>query len=350
MNTKTTILKATLLTTSLLFAAPTFASDDFVGAGASFPKAVYNKWAKEYKAATGKQLKYLSIGSGGGVKQIKAKQVDFGASDKPLKFHELEAAGLMQFPAVVGGVVPTYNLPSIDNEELRLDGKVLANIYLGAIKKWNDPAIKALNPSVKLPDLPITVVHRSDGSGTTFLFTNYLSKVSKKWDKKVGADKKVKWPVGKSADGNDGVAETTKANKGAIGYVGYSYAVKNKLHTVSMKNLAGKFAKPTPESFKAAAQHAQWSNAPGFYQILTNQPGKATWPIAGATFILMHKKQADPETALEVLKFFDYAYERGDASAKALNYIPMPNNVVNVIHFLWERNIKTKDGKSIWKN
>jgi phosphate transport system substrate-binding protein len=293
-------------------------------------------------------MNYQSIGSGGGIKQITNKTVDFGASDKPLKPEELEKAGLVQFPTVVGGVVPVVNVPGVADGELRLSGEVLANIFLKKITKWNDPAVKALNPNLTLPDTAITVVHRSDGSGTSFVFTNYLSKVSKEWSDKVGADTSVAWPAGVGGKGNEGVASYAQRIKGAIGYVEYAYAKQNNLPSVTMQNREGEFVKPGFEGFQSAAKYADWAKAPGFYEILTNEPGKTTWPIAGATFILMHKSQDKPANAVEVLKFFDWGYANGSLMAKALDYVPMPDSVVTVIETSWKEKIKSKDGAAIW--
>jgi phosphate transport system substrate-binding protein len=341
-------LKVAILACGLAFATSSFAMD-IIGAGASFPYPIYSKWAESYNAAKGIQVNYQSIGSGGGIKQISNKVVDFGASDKPLTAEELKKDGLMQFPTVVGGVVPVFNVPGIKAGELKLDGELLANIFLGKVKKWDDAAIKALNPEVNLPSTAITVVHRSDGSGTTFLFANYLSKVSKVWADSVGANTSVKWPAGVGGKGNEGVASYTKRIKGAIGYVEYAYAKQNDLPHVAMKNQAGKFTEPSIESFQAAALHADWKNAPGFYEILTNEPGDTTWPIAGATFILMHEQQAKPETAKAVLEFFDYSYKNGSLSAKALDYVPMPKSVIDLIEASWTEKMKAADGSAVWK-
>lgn len=340
-------LKAALLVAGLSFGTTTFAAS-IIGAGASFPYPIYAKWAESYHAAKGVKVNYQSIGSGGGIKQITNKVVDFGASDKPLKKAKLDKEGLLQFPTVVGGVVPVVNVPGVKAGELKLSGEVLANIFLGKIKKWDDATIKGLNPDLTLPSKNITVVHRSDGSGTTFLFTNYLSKVSATWKTEIGAEKSVAWPAGVGGKGNEGVASYTKRIKGAIGYVEYAYAKQNKLSHAKMKNKAGKFVDPSSASFQSAANYADWKNAPGFYEILTNQKGDTTWPIAGATFILMHKSQAKPAKALEVMKFFDYSYKNGSLSAKALDYVPMPKSVVDLIQSNWKEKIKSADGKVIW--
>ena len=321
---------------------------DITGAGATFPYPIYAKWAESYNVKTNVKLNYQSIGSGGGIKQITNKTVDFGASDKPLKPEELEKAGLTQFPAIVGGVVPVVNIPGVGNGDLHLSGAVLADIYLKKITKWNDAAIKGLNPSLALPDSAITVVHRSDGSGTSFVFTNYLSKVSKEWASKVGADTSVAWPTGVGGKGNEGVASYAQRIKGSIGYVEYAFAKQNNLPYAAMQNRDGEVVQPSIESFQSAAQYAEWDKAPGFYEILTNEPGKVSWPITGASFILMHKVQDKPENAKEVLKFFDYAYKSGSLSAKALDYVPIPAAVVKLIQTSWSDNIKSKDGTAIW--
>lgn len=322
---------------------------DITGAGATFPYPVYAKWAEAYKAKTGIGMNYQSIGSGGGIKQIKAKTVDFGASDKPLTPQELEKDGLIQFPTVMGGVVPVINLDGIKEGQIRLTGPVLADIFLGKIRKWNDAPIAALNKGVPLPAQDITVVHRSDGSGTTFLFTNYLSKVSPTWKSQVGSDASVAWPVGTGAKGNEGVANFVKQIKGAIGYVESAYQKQNKMNYVQLQNKDGQFVSPTEDTVRAAAANARWEQAPGFYEILTDQPGKTSWPITGATFILMHKVQDKPQQAVEVIKFFEWAYANGDQMALDLDYIPMPDNVVKLIQDAWKANLKTANGQPIVK-
>jgi len=323
---------------------------DITGAGATFPYPVYAKWAEAYKAKTGSGMNYQSIGSGGGIKQIKAKTVDFGASDAPLKMEELQKEGLVQFPAVMGGVVPVVNIEGIRPGEMKLTAKVLADIYLGKVKKWNEPAIAELNKGLKLPNANITVVNRSDGSGTTFIFTNYLSKVSPEWKEKVGNAASVSWPAptGAGGKGNEGVASFVQRLKGSIGYVEYAYAKQNKLTFTLLQNREGQFVSPDEKSFQAAAAGADWKNAPGFYEILTDEPGKASWPITGATFILMHKSQANAEKAKEVLKFFDWAYRDGDKLALGLDYIPMPDEVVKLVQTEWKNKIKDAGGKQIW--
>ena len=331
-------------------AASAATAANITGAGATFPYPVYAKWAEAYKAKTGTGMNYQSIGSGGGIKQIKAKTVDFGASDAPLKLEELEKEGMVQFPAVMGGVVPVINIEGIKPGEMKLSAKALADIYLGKIKKWSDPALAELNKGMKLPDSDITVVNRSDGSGTTFIFTNYLSKVSAEWNDKVGSGTSVSWPApaGAGGKGNEGVASFVQRLKGSIGYVEYAYAKQNKLTYTLLQNREGQFVKPDDKSFQSAAAGADWKNAPGFYEILTNEPGKNSWPITGATFILMHRSQANAANAKEVLKFFDWAYKDGDKLALDLDYIPMPDEVVKLVETEWRSKIKDAAGKPIW--
>jgi phosphate transport system substrate-binding protein len=319
---------------------------EITGAGATFPYPVYAKWAEAYKAKTGIGMNYQSIGSGGGIKQITAGTVQFGASDKPLKPEELSKAGLVQFPTVMGGVVPVVNLKGIGPGQIKLTGAVLAKIYMGEIAKWNAPEIAELNAGLTLPDKEITVVHRSDGSGTTFIYTNYLSKVSPQWKSKIGNDASVAWPVGVGGKGNEGVASYVQRIQGAIGYVEYAYALQNKMASTMLQNREGKFVKPEAKNFQAAAADADWSNAPGFYQILTDQPGNESWPITGATFILMHKAQKDPMAGQQVLKFFKWAYANGDKMAQKLDYIPMPDNVVKLVFEEWKQ-IKGPDHKPV---
>jgi phosphate transport system substrate-binding protein len=331
----------------LFVATPAFASD-ITGAGATFPFPLYAKWAEAYKAKTGVGLNYQSIGSGGGIKQIKAKTVAFGASDAPLKFDDLEKDGLVQFPTVMGGVVTAINIVGVESGKLKLNGKVLADIYLGAIKKWDDPAVAQLNPGLKLPSEEITVVHRSDGSGTTFIFTNYLSKVSSAWKEKVGNEASVSWPVGVGGKGNEGVASYVQQVKNSIGYVEFAYALQNNMPYALLQNREGEFVKPNIESFQAAAAGANWAESPGFYEILTDEPGKQSWPITGATFILMHKVQENPGEAQQVLDFFGWAYANGGKMAEDLVYVPMPDNVVKLINASWAQ-IKTAGGEPVWK-
>src|SRR5881227_3018855 len=308
---------------------------DISGAGATFPYPIYAKWADAYKKETGNRLTYQSIGSGGGIKQIKAKTVTFGATDAPLKADELQKDGLVQWPMVMGGIVPVVNLDGVKPGELALDGPTLAKIFMGQVKTWEDASIKALNPNAKLPSSAIAVVHRSDGSGTTFNFTNYLAKASPDWKSDVGENTAVEWPVGIGAKGNEGVANNVANTKGSIGYVEYAYAKQNKLTYTNMKNHDGKVVQPTSPSFQAAAANADWANAPGFYQILTDEPGAESWPITAATFILMPKQPQDPAAAKEALKFFDWAFTKGGKMAEDLDYIPMPENVVTLIKKEW---------------
>jgi phosphate transport system substrate-binding protein len=334
-----------------LFAALAWTSAqaaDISGAGATFPYPIYSKWAAAYKEKTGTGLNYQSIGSGGGIKQIKAKTVTFGASDMPLKPEDLEASGLVQFPMIMGGSVPVVNLPGIQPGQLTLSGQVLADIFQGNITNWNDAKIAALNPGVSLPDKAIAVVHRSDGSGTTFLFTNYLSQASSDWAGKIGANSAVEWPVGIGAKGNEGVANMTKQTDGAIGYVEYAYAKQNNLTFTKMVNKDGKVVAPSIEAFQAAAAKADWVNAKGYYLILTNQSGDASWPITGASFILMYKNPSDPAASLTALKFFDWAYKSGGDMAQQLAYVPMPANVVDMVRQTWASSIKDSSGKQVW--
>lgn len=333
---------------TLAFASVSSATD-ITGAGATFPYPAYAKWAEAYKAKSGVSMNYQSIGSGGGIKQINAKTVDFGASDKPLTPEELAQGGLMQFPTIIGGVVPVINVNGIESGKLHLDGQTLADIYMGKITKWNNPAIVAMNKDLKLPDDLITVVHRSDGSGTSFIFTNYLSKVSADWKANVGEGTSVSWKAGTGGKGNEGVASYVQRIKGSIGYVEYAYALQNKMAAVLMKNKEGNFVSPDADSFKAAAAGADWKHAPGFYEILTNEAGKNSWPISGATFILMHKSQDKPESAEAVLKFFDWAYANGDKLASELDYITLPDSVKAMIRDTWKHEIKAANGKAIWK-
>ena len=346
MNRKAT-MKGFLASAALAFGVHA-QSADVTGAGATFPYPIYAKWADAYRKQTGIGMNYQSIGSGGGIAQIKAKTVDFGASDMPLKPEDLQAAGLIQFPAIIGGVVPVVNLDGIAPGALRFTGPVLADIYLGKIKSWNDKAIADLNPSVKLSADPITVVRRSDGSGTSFIWTDYLSKVSPEWKTKVGASTAVAWPEGVGGKGNEGVAAYVQRIKGSIGYVEYAYAKKNKMTTAAVQNKDGQFVQPDDDAFAAAAAYADWKAAPGFYQILTDQPGKTSWPITGASFILMYIKPDKPQNAAEVLKFFDWAYKNGKAMATELDYVPMPEPVTKVVEDAWRAQIKDGAGKPVW--
>lgn len=337
MNFIKTIVAAGLVaaTTTAAFAA------DITGAGATFPFPIYSKWADAYKKETGNGLNYQSIGSGGGIKQIQAKTVTFGASDAPLKAEQLEKDGLVQWPMVMGAIVPVVNIEGVKPGEMVFDGETLANIYLGKITKWDDAAIKKLNPNVKLPSDAITVVRRSDGSGTTFNFTNYLSKASADWKSKVGEGTAVEWPVGVGAKGNEGVSGNIGQTKNSIGYVEYAYAKQNKLTYTALVNKAGKTVQPTVEAFQAAASNADWAKAPGYYVILTDQPGEKSWPITAATFILMHKEPADKAASKEALKFFAWAFKNGAKAAEELDYIPMPESVVKLIEKTWSADIKS---------
>jgi phosphate transport system substrate-binding protein len=325
-----------------LVAASTAAmAADITGAGATFPFPIYSKWADSYKKETGNGLNYQSIGSGGGIKQIEAKTVTFGASDMPLKVEQLDKDGLVQWPMVMGAIVPVVNIDGVKAGDLVFDGETLANIYLGKITKWDDPAIKKLNPDVKLPSEAITVVRRSDGSGTTFNFTDYLSKVSADWKSKVGEGTAVEWPTGVGAKGNEGVSGNISQTKNSIGYVEYAYAKQNKLTYTKMVNKEGKTVQPTVEAFQAAASNADWAKAPGYYVILTDQPGDKSWPITASTFILMHKEPADKAASAEALKFFKWAFANGGKAAEELDYIPMPANVIDLIQKTWSADIKS---------
>jgi len=324
------------------------AAVDISGAGATFPYPLYSKWADAYKKETGVGLNYQSIGSGGGIKQIEARTVTFGATDAPLKGPELDKFGLVQFPMVMGGIVPVINIEGIAPGELVLDGPTLAGIFLGTVKTWDDPAIKKLNPNVKLPPQAIAVVHRSDGSGTTFNFAYYLSEVSPEWKSKVGTATSVDWPVGIGAKGNEGVSNNVSQTKGAIGYVEYAYAKQNKLTYTKMVNRDGKIVAPSSDTFQAAAANANWNSVPGFGVILANQPGAESWPMTAATFILIPKQPPDPVATAEALKFFAWAFDKGDKMAEELDYVPMPRNVVNEIKRVWASEIKDTSGKPLF--
>lgn len=342
-------------TTLALFAAATLVTmgltqaADITGAGATFPYPVYAKWGSAYQQQTGIKVNYQSIGSGGGIKQIKARTIDFGASDMPLKPEELREAGLIQFPMLIGGVVPVYNLPGFAAGQIKLTPTVLADIFLGNIKKWDNPAIAALNPGRKLPDLGITVVKRSDGSGTTFIFTNYLSKVSPEWKNNVGEGSSVKWPSGVGGKGNEGVASYVQRIKGGIGYIEFAYALQNKMSYILLKNRDGQFVEPSEASFKSAAANGNWDPNKGFYELLTDEPGKDSWPITGATFILMQKFQQDADGVRDTLKFFKWAYDNGDKMALELDYIPMPDNVSKLVQTYWKQNLSDSNANPIWK-
>ena len=321
-------------------------ADDISGAGATFPYPVYAKWAEAYKQQTGVGLNYQSIGSGGGIKQIEASTVTFGASDKPLEPADLKQNGLVQWPQIIGGVVPVVNIPGIKPGDLVLDGATIASIYLGDISRWNDPAIKKLNPTLNLPKLDIAPIYRSDGSGTNFLFTNFLSQVSASFLQKVGSNTSVQWPVGIGAKGNEGVANQTTQTGGAIGYVEYAYVKQTNMNYAKLVNRDGKIVAPEAKAFQAAAASADWARAEGYYLILTNQPGAASWPITGASFILMHADSKDKSTAA-ALKFFDWAYKSGQPLAEGLDYVPLPANVVKQVEKSWQDAIKV-DGKPVW--
>ncbi len=325
-------------------------SMNITGAGASFPQPIYVKWAADYNAKTGGKVNYQSIGSSGGIKQIVSKTVDFGASDAPMTPEELEKNGLIQFPTVIGGVVPVVNLAGVAPGQFKLDGETLANIYLGKISKWNDPALVALNPGVTLPDAPITTVFRSDGSGTTFNFTDYLAKVSPEWQSKIGVDKTVQWPTsatGVGGKGNEGVASNISRMPNSIGYVEYAYAKQNKLAYTSLKNAAGNVVQPSAETF-AAAGDIDWSQQPGFYKVITNSDTPQAWPIAAATFILVHKQPEKPEQVAGVLNFFDWAYSQGDQDAMNLDFVPFSDKAVAVFKAQWNE-VKGADGQPVYK-
>ena len=345
MKPMKTILAAGVIAAAIAYPAIAI---DISGAGATFPYPIYAKWADAYKKATGNGLNYQSIGSGGGIKQITARTVTFGASDMPLKPDALEKMGVIQFPTVMGGVVPVVNLEGIKSGDLTLDGPTLGKIFMGEVKTWDDPAIAKLNPKAKLPKQAIAVVHRSDGSGTTFIFTNYLSKVSADWKSKVGNNTAVEWPVGIGAKGNEGVANNVANTKGSIGYVETAYAKQNNLTTTNLVNKDGKTVSPTTESIMSAAAGANWANAPGFYMILTDSAGAKSWPIAGATFILLPKTPKDPAATAEALKFFAWAYKNGANMAQDLDYIPMPDSVVKQIEAVWKKDVKDDSGKPIF--
>ncbi len=342
------VSRAFVAAATLAFGIATAAAADITGAGATFPYPIYAKWAEAYKKASGVGMNYQSIGSGGGIAQIKARTVDFGATDAPLKGEDLQKEGLVQFPAIIGGVVPIVNLEGIAPGQLRFTGPVLADIYLGKIKSWNDKAIADLNPGVKLPADPITVVRRSDGSGTTFLWTDYLSKVSPEWKQKVGSSTAVAWPEGVGGKGNEGVAAYVQRIKGSIGYVEYAYAKKNRMAHASVQNRDGQFVQPDDTTFQAAAAGADWKGTPGMGVILTDQPGKGSWPISGASFILMHAKQDRPQNGVEVMKFFDWAFKNGAKMAEELDYVAIPPVVSQQIADAWKANVKDASGKALW--
>jgi phosphate transport system substrate-binding protein len=341
-------LARSLLASTLVVAAPLAMAQDMTGAGATFPAPIYAKWADAYNKTTGARLNYQSVGSGAGIQQIRAKTVDFGASDMPLADDVLAKDGLMQFPTVIGGVVPVVNIKGIAPGQIKLTGQALGDIYLGKITKWNDPALTALNPGVPLPDAAIAVVRRADGSGTSFIFTNYLSKVNPDWKAKVGEGTAVNWPTGAGGKGNEGVSAFVQRLPNSIGYVEYAYAKQNKMTYALLKNKDGNFVPPDAENFKAAAAGADWSRS--FFQVLTEQAGKDTWPISGATFILMYKTQDKPTNAANSLKFFDWAYANGDKMADDLEYVPLPAPVKDLVRKSWSANVKDPAGKPVaWK-
>ncbi|MFL5308551.1 MAG: phosphate ABC transporter substrate-binding protein PstS [Polyangia bacterium] len=337
-----------LLGTGLAATTALAAGGTISGAGATFPYPVYSKWADTYAKQEQVKLNYQAIGSGGGIKQITEGTVDFGASDAPLKPEELDKANLVQFPVLMGGVVPVINVTGLKSGELQLTPELLADIFMGKVKKWNDAKIAAVNGSLKLPDTAISVVHRSDGSGTTWIFTNYLAKVSAEWSKSVGNDKSVSWPTGVGGKGNQGVASYVQRINGAIGYVESAYATQNHMVHAKLKNSAGSFVDPTDEAVQAAAQGADWVHAKDFYVVLTNQPGASAWPITGATFVLMQRKQKQADVGRAVLKFFDWGYRKGDDAAKQLGYVPMPDKVVDLIEKNWTKSITDAGGGHVW--
>jgi len=341
------IVQVLSLAVAALISAGAVAAD-ITGAGATFPYPIYAKWADAYRKSSGIGMNYQSIGSGGGIKQITSKTVDFGASDMPMKPEDLEKNGLLQFPAIMGGVVPVYNIKGMKGGEITLTGQLIADIYLGKIKKWNEAPIASLNKGVKLPDQAISVVHRSDGSGTTFLFANYLSKVNPEWKSAVGEGTSLKWPTGVGGKGNEGVANYVARIDGAIGYVEYAYAKQNKLATAKMVNRDGQIVIPNDDSFKSAAAGADWGKAPGMAVLLTDQPGKQSWPITGASFILVHKVPGKPENMKQVLKFFEWSFQNGGKMASELDYVPMPDNVVKLIQTEWRAKIKDESGKAVY--
>ena len=340
------LTKIVLATAFALSPAAAYAID-ISGAGATFPYPIYAKWADSYKKETGNGLNYQSIGSGGGIKQIKAKTVTFGASDKPMKPDDLAAAGLVQFPMVMGGVVPVINVAGIAPGQLVLDGPTLAKIFMGSITKWNDGALAKLNPGLALPATAIAVVHRSDGSGTTFNFAYYLGEVSKAWKDQVGVDASVEWPAGIGGKGNEGVANMVTQTAGSIGYVEYAFALQNKMTWTRMLNKAGKAVAPDGDSFQAAAANADWSKAPGFYLLLANQGGDNSWPITAATFILVYQKPEKPADVKVALQFFDWAYRKGTKMAQELDYVPMPPAVITQVQKSWAA-IQDAGGKPVW--
>jgi phosphate transport system substrate-binding protein len=351
LKARPTVTFAGLIAAATLLAAtawPPAAATEISGAGATFPYPIFSRWADAYQKETGNVVNYYQIGSGAGIRHIRNGIVTFGASDMPLKPDQLNADGLVQFPSVIGGTAPVLNLEGITSGEITLDGATLAKIFLGEIGTWNDPAIAKLNPNVTLPSLPIVVVHRGDDSGTTFVWTDYLSKVSREWASRVGANTSVQWPAGIGANGHEGVVSTVRNTKGAIGYVEYSYARQSKLTTVSMINMEGKTVEPGPTAFQAAAGSAKWDKEHGFYLILTDQPGTASWPITSATFVFVHTEPKDPTAVGAALKFFAWAFTKGDKMAEEIGYVPLPKNVVAEIEKVWASEIKDASGKPLY--
>jgi phosphate transport system substrate-binding protein len=341
-------LRGVVAVTACLAAGQPALAQDMTGAGATFPAPIYAKWADAYNKATGARLNYQSVGSGAGIQQIRAKTVDFGASDMPLTDEALGKDGLIQFPTVIGGVVPVVNIKGIAPGQIKLTGQILGDIYLGKVARWNDPALTALNPGVPLPDEAISPVRRADGSGTTFIFTNYLSKTNADWKAKVGEGTAVNWPTGAGGKGNEGVSAFVQRLPNSIGYVEYAYAKQNKMTFTQLRNKDGAFVSPDADNFKAAAAGADWSKS--FFQVLTDQPGKESWPISGATFILMHRSQDKPASAANTLKFFEWAYVNGDRMADELEYVPLPAPVKELVRKSWAANVKDGSGKAIaWK-
>lgn len=346
-QSKSVITCAAIAVCAFLQALPALAATTITGAGATFPYPLYSRWAYDYEKENGVQLNYQSIGSGGGIAQIQAGTVDFGASDAPMKPDELKSANLVQWPMTVGGVVPVINVAGIEPNQLKMSGENLARIFMGQIKNWNDPALKAENPDLALPDKAISVVHRADGSGTTWVFTNYLAKVSEEWLQKVGTDKAVSWPVGVGGKGNEGVANYVQRIPNSIGYVELAFCLQNKMTSVKLKNADGNYVEPTAEAFQAAAANADWIGSEGFYVVLTNQPGAESWPITGASFILMQKEQKDARHAAEVLQFFHWAYLNGEPASNELHYVPIPENVAQLVQKTWSEQILSQ-GKPVW--
>ncbi|MFH0825464.1 MAG: phosphate ABC transporter substrate-binding protein PstS [Pseudomonadota bacterium] len=344
------LIAAACLAVGQFFGSTARASDaeSVGGAGASFPYPIYSRWGIKYNQVGGLKLNYQSVGSGAGIAQIKAGTTDFGASDEPLKAEELEQAGLIQFPMILGGVVPVVNIPGVGKGQLKLTPTIIADIFLGSIKKWNDRRIMAVNQDLKLPDKDVTVVHRADGSGTTWIFTNYLTAVSNEWKDSVGPGKSVSWPVGVGAKGNEGVSAMVKKTEGSIGYVEFAYTIRERLKYTQLQNKAGRFIAPTVQAFQAAAANAEWEKAPGFYVVLTDQPGDKTWPIVGASYILIHKNRENAAKTEAMLKFFDWCFKSGAEAAKELHYVPIPQNVYNLVESVWKKEVKAA-GNPVWK-